>query len=143
MTLDLSSLGNAIAQGDEALAYCGGDLARADAQLAMHLRAGAIRAFEFIYELSIKTLRRYLIETEANPAAVEEMSFNDLIRRAYELGLIEAELADWKEFRRHRGTTSHTYDAAKAQAVFEIIPTFLAEARFLAARIAERQEPSA
>jgi len=103
---------------------------------------GAIQAFEFIYELSIKTLRRHLIETEANPAAVEEMSFNDLIGRAYELGLIKAEPADWKAFRRHRGTTSHTYDAAKARAVFEIIPAFLAEARFLAARVTERHEPS-
>lgn len=39
-----------------------------------------------------------------------------------------------------RGRTSHTYDAAKAQAIFDTIPGFWVEARFLLARIAERQE---
>ena len=143
MTLDLSSLRSAITQAQEAIAYCRSDLARADSRLALHLRAGAIQAFEFTYELSIKTLKRFLSETEANPEAVDEMSFNDLIRRGYERGVLDAELADWKAFRRDRGTTSHTYDATKAQAIFEAIPAFLAEANFLLTRIAERQERAA
>src|SRR5439155_3534506 len=101
--------------------------------------AAAIQAFEFTYELAIKVLRRYLIETEPNPATVDEMSFNDLVRRGYALGLLKAELPEWKEFRRNRGTTSHTYDAAKAQAIFEGIPGFLEEARHLLTQIAKRQ----
>ncbi len=68
MILDLSSLRNAIAQTEDALAYGSSDLARADARLALHLRA-----------------------------------------------------------------------AAKAQAIFDAIPGFLTEARFLLARITERQ----
>ena len=139
MTLDLSSLRSAIAQARDAVAYCGSAPARADSRLALHLRAGAIQAFEFTYELSIKTLKRFLADTEANPGAVDEMSFNDLIRRGYERGILDAQLTDWKAFRRDRGTTSHTYDAAKAQAIFEAIPAFLAEADFLLTRITERQ----
>ena len=139
MILNLSSLRNAIAQAEEALAYGSSDLARADLRLALHLRAAAIQAFEFTYELAVKTLRRYLMETESSLADVDAMSFNDLGRRGYAAGLLQAELVEWKEFRRNRGATSHTYDAAKAQAIFDTIPAFLTEARFLLARIAERQ----
>jgi nucleotidyltransferase substrate binding protein (TIGR01987 family) len=139
MILDRSALENAIVRGEEALAFCASDLAKNDPRLALHLRAGAIQAFEFTYELAIRTLRRHLVETEPDPSAVMEMTFNALIRRGYELGLLRAEVALWQDFRRRRGTTSHTYDSAKAQAVFEIIPEFLAEARFLLVWLAVRQ----
>ncbi len=139
MFLDMTSLRDAIAQGEEALAYCGSDLVRSDPRLALHLRAAAIQAFEFTYELTIKTLRRFLTEVEANPGAVEALSFNDLVRRGYDLGLLHAELAAWRAFRRDRGTTSHTCDAVKAQAISESIPAFMAEARFLLASIEARQ----
>lgn len=139
MTLDLSSLENAIAQMQEALDYCDSDLAKNDQRLARHLRAAAIQAFEFTYELSIKMLKRYLETTESNPAAVEEMTFNDLVRRGFELGLLQAEMSDWKEFRKDRGTTSHAYNEQKAKDVFESIPGFLAEAKFLCAQIKKRQ----
>jgi nucleotidyltransferase substrate binding protein (TIGR01987 family) len=138
--LDLSSLQKAIAQLDEAIAFSRSDLAGANPRLAVHLRAAAIQAFEFTYELSIKTLKRFLEATEANPSAVEEMSFNELIRRGYELGLLQAEMAAWRAFRRDRGTTSQTYDEAKALIVFEAIPAFATEAKFLFAQIRERQE---
>jgi len=140
MKLDLSSLQKAIAQMEEALEFCNSDLARSDTRLALHLRAAAIQAFEFTYELSYKTLKRYLEETEPNPSSVEEMTFNELVRRGFERGLLQAELADWKAFRKDRGTTSHTYDEAKAQDVFETIPAFLREARFLLSQIKQRQE---
>jgi len=138
--LDLSSFGDAIAQCEEAVTYCRSDLARSDARLALHLRAGAIQAFEFTYELAIKTLKRFLQATEADPGAVDAMSFNELIRRGWEAGLLSAELVDWKGFRRDRGTTSHAYDEAKAKVVFDAIPAFLAEARFLLATITDRQD---
>ena len=138
--LDLSSLQKAIAQLDEAIALSRSDLAAANPRLALHLRAAAIQAFEFTYELSIKTLKRFLEATEANPSAVEEMSFNEMIRRGYELALLQAEIAAWRAFRRDRGTTSHAYDEAKALIVFEAIPAFATEAKFLLAQIRERQE---
>ena len=138
--LNLTSLSNAILQIEEALAYAQSDLAKDDPRLARHLRAAAIQAFEFTYELSIKMLKRYLETLKANPAAVDEMTFNELIRSGYEAGLLKAELSDWKNFRRDRGTTSHAYDEDKARAVFATIPAFLAEAKFLLAEINTRQE---
>jgi len=42
VTLDLTSLQNAIRKLEEALAYSQSDLARSDAALSVHLRAAAI-----------------------------------------------------------------------------------------------------
>lgn len=140
MKLDFSSLEKAIAQTREALDYCRSDMAKADERLALHLRAAAIQAFEFTYELSIKSLKRFLEMTEPDPEAPEKMSFNELIRRGYELGLLKAELPEWKEFRKDRGTTSHTYDETKAQDIFETIPGFIEEATVLLAQMSARQE---
>ncbi len=105
--------------------------------LTLHVRAGAIQALEFTYELSLRMLRRFLRATEDSPGAVDEMSFNDLVRRGGARGPLRAELADWKGFRRDRGTTSHAHDEARAQAVFATIPAFLAEAKYLLARLVE------
>ena len=143
MQIDLSTLRQAIAQLEEALAYCESDLAQQDPRLALHLRAGAIQAFEFTYELAIKMLRRYLETVESNPAAVAEHTFSELVRLGWERGLLCAELAAWKEFRRDRGTTSHAYDQNKAMEVFGNIPAFLDEARFLYTEISRRQEEQA
>ena len=74
---------------------------------------------------------------------MDEVTFNELIRRGYEAGLLQAELSEWKGFRRDRGTTSHAYDEAKAREVFAAIPAFLAEARFLLAQIDARQGSAA
>jgi nucleotidyltransferase substrate binding protein (TIGR01987 family) len=137
--IDVSSLEKAIAQTKEALDFCNSELARNDARLALHLRAAAIQAFEFTYELSLKSLKRYLEETEGNPSAPEAMTFNELIRRGYALGLLKSEIVDWKEFRKDRGTTSHTYDENKARNVFETIPAFIIEAAFLLQQINTRQ----
>ncbi len=138
MLLDLTSLEKAVAQLEEALEYCASRLAQQDDRLALHLRAGAIQAFEFSYELSLKMIKRYLSLTEANPSIIDEMTFNELLRKAYEKGLIKSELAAWKEFRRERGRTSHTYDEEKAQAVFEDIPIFLQDAQFLLNSLKQR-----
>ena len=139
MKLDLSSLHNAIAQLEEALAFCGSELAKTNPRLALHLRAAAIQAFEFTYELSFKMVKRHLEASEPNPAAIAEMSFGEIIRRSCELGLLKVEVAEWNAFRRDRGATSHTYDEKKAQTVFAGIPAFLAEVRFLAGQIQLRQ----
>lgn len=140
MKLDLSSLHKAVAQLEDALKYCESEPVRKDPRLGLHLRAGAIQAFEFTYELTVKMLRRFLESTESNPAAVGDLSFNDLIRLGSQRGLLGAELADWQEFRKDRGTTSHTYDNEKAEDVFNSIPAFLTEARFLLAQIEMRQK---
>lgn len=131
MELDFSSLAKAIAQLETALSYAESDKAGEDEVLSHLLRAAAIQAFEYTYELSVKLLRRYLEEANATPGLVREMSFNELIRLGYETGLLQAELLTWKHFRQNRGTTSHGYDEDKAQEVYEGIPEFLTEVKFL------------
>jgi nucleotidyltransferase substrate binding protein (TIGR01987 family) len=139
MTIDVTSLSNAIAQLDEALTYATSGLAASDPRLARHLRAGAIQAFEFTYELTIKTLKRYLVTTGPNPSTMDEFDFSALVRAGFERGLLREEIAAWRDFRRDRGTTSHAYDNDRAQAVFDHIPRFLHEACFLRDQIQSRQ----
>ncbi len=133
--LDLTPLDNAIAQLEEALDFHGSDLAAEQPRLRLQLRAAAIQAFEFTYELSFKMLGRYLEQVMPNPAAVDKMPFKDLIREALGRGLLAADVDAWERFRKFRGTTSHTYDAGKAQAIFEGIPEFLDEVRYLRKRL--------
>ena len=140
MIVDISSLQKAIAQADEALALHSLEAAAGNDRLALHLRAASIQAFEFTYELCLKTLKRYLEATSSSPAPIDEMSFSDLIRLGYETGLLDAELLQWRMFRRDRGTTSHTYDETKAQEIFDAIPAFLREAKFLVRQITCRQD---
>lgn len=131
---------NAISQLEEALVLIDSDVSKADSRFLRHLRAAAIQAFEFTFELSYKMVKRFLETTEANPSAIDEMSFNEIIRRAHEVGILKAELKLWQEFRKDRGTTSHTYNEDKAQDVFETIPAFLSEVKFLLEQLQKKQK---
>ena len=101
------------------------------------VRDACIQRFEFTYELAHKMLKRFLEATSANPDEFDNMTFQDLIRSGNERGLLRSDWSMWKEYRRARGTTSHTYDEEKAREVFAIVPDFLAEARFLRDRLRE------
>jgi nucleotidyltransferase substrate binding protein (TIGR01987 family) len=140
MTIDVSILQRAITQGYAAIAAYEKQSKHDEEQLAIHIRAGAIQASEFTYELSIKILKRYLEAHHLSPEQVAGLSFNDLIRKGLEVGILNEELVHWKDFRKDRGTTSHTYDEEKAMEVFRSIPRFLSEAQFLTDHIVLRQE---
>ena len=140
MKLDLTPLSDAIAQLEEALDYHGSDLASRDPALKLHLRAAAIQAFEFTYELSFKMVKRHLEQASENPAQLDEMTFNAIMREAFRRGLVRSELSIWKKYRKNRGTTSHTYNRDKAQVVFESVPGFLQEARYLRNQLQRRND---
>ena len=140
MKLDLTPLEDAVAQFEEALDVYHSDLVLNDPRLKRHLRAVVIEAFEFTYELSFGMLKRYLELASANPSEIDELVFHDVIREAYRQALLRSELPAWMEFRRNRGTTSHAYNEEKAQEVFESVPDFLQEARYLLNRLHERIE---
>lgn len=133
MSLDLSPLDRAVSQLEtfHALSLQPQDRA----VMAEALRMAAIQAFEYTYELSVKMLRRFLEMTEPNPAALDDATFQGLIRLGSERGLLKSDLPVWMDFRRQRGTTSHAYDAAQVHAA---IPAFLADARFLLAELHRR-----
>jgi nucleotidyltransferase substrate binding protein (TIGR01987 family) len=133
--LDVSPLERAISQLRRALEVSRSEVATAHPDLPALLRAATIQAFEYTYELSHKMLRRHLEASEPDPAAVAAMSFNALIRLGFARGLLNEELAVWLDFREARGATSHAYNERKAQAVFDSIPRFLAEATVLLERL--------
>lgn len=101
------------------------------------IRDACIQRFEFTYELAHKMLKRFLEATSPNPDEFDGQTFQDLIRMGNERGLLRSDWTLWKEYRRARGTTSHTYDEAKAREVFAVVPDFLLEARFLRDRLQE------
>ena len=140
MALDLTPLEDAVMQLEEALELYHSDLAQSHPRLGRHLRAPVIQAIEFTYELSFR-------KSETLPRAGIPQSSGDRqlgVQRGHQGGippaLVQSDLPVWREYRRNRGTTSHTYNEEKAQEVFESVPDFLQDARHLLNRLQERNE---
>ena len=131
--IDISALENAVSQLQQGLELSEN---MPDNEL---MRDGVIQRFEYTYELTWKMLKRYLEDTEASRESVDSMSFQEIIRTSSERGLVMHGWDVWASYRKARGTTSHVYDAAKAQEVFEVIPQFLDEARFAREVTSQRQ----
>jgi nucleotidyltransferase substrate binding protein (TIGR01987 family) len=130
--IEVLAFANAVRRLREGLVRCSQQ--PADEQL----RDGLIQRFEFTYELSHKTLRRYMREQSASPDDVDHMPFADLVRSAHAQGLLQAGWPNWRRFREMRARTSHLYDAAAALAVVAAIPEFLQEAEYLCDELQRR-----
>jgi nucleotidyltransferase substrate binding protein (TIGR01987 family) len=130
--IDLSSLAKALAQLQEALRFWH-ELPQ-DSALKPHLRSAVIQSFEFTYELSIRMLRRVLIERSASADLVADLSFNDLLRKAADAGLVAAPDM-WRQWREMRNATSHTYDEARAAEVAAGVDGFASGAAALLAEL--------
>ena len=98
--------------------------------LKPHLRSAVIQSFEFSYELSVRLLRRVLIERATAAPDVTDLSFNEILRSAADAGLL-AEPLRWREWRELRNATSHAYDEDTAQAVAGQAPAFLVDGEAL------------
>ena len=134
MIIDLSSLKKATGRLGEILDRYASepeDLAVQDS---------VVQRFEYTYELAYKTLKRFLEETAANPAAASAMGFQDIIREGNEKGLLKGDTKTWIKYRDKRNITSHTYDGDKAQDVISIVPKFYEEAMFLLERLEEQNK---
>jgi nucleotidyltransferase substrate binding protein (TIGR01987 family) len=137
--LDLTALRSAITSLDDGLAVVS-DANWFNAQnikVRNTLIAGVIQNFEFVYEISVKMLRRQLEAESDSPAALDQASFRELLRLGAEKGLIN-DVEAWFGFRQMRNITAHTYDHAKAQQVYEGTQAFLTHARDLLARLESR-----
>lgn len=139
MNIDFSSLASAIGQLEKSLAYSRSEIAQHDEELFEQLRNSVIQCFEFTYELSWKMLKRYLEETAATPEDIDMSTFQNLIRRGNEKGLLRSDWLRWKIYRQARTDSSHTYDGDKAEAVYEIAPDFLDEARYLYGQLTSKK----
>jgi nucleotidyltransferase substrate binding protein (TIGR01987 family) len=102
--------------------------------LKPHLRSAVIQSFEFSYELSLRGLRRVLIERAGSAERITDLSFNDLLRAAADAGLL-ADPMTWRVWRELRNATSHAYDEAKAEAVAREVTLFCADAQALLAAL--------
>lgn len=131
--LDLTPLAKAIQRLSEGLARYQADTS--DTQI----RDGLIQRFEFTYEISHKTLKRFLESVSANRTEFDAMSFADLVRTGNEQALLLGAWSDWKRYREMRSSTSHAYDEEVALGVVEGIPSFLAESEFLLKQLQGRR----
>ncbi len=137
MKLNINPLKDAVNQLEEAIDIHDSE---SDPRLKRHLRAAVIQAFEFTYELSFKMIRRYLEMVSVSPAEVDKLSFNNLIRQALAQDLVRSDILKWRDYRKYRGITSHTYDEKKAQMVFQYAPSFLEEVKHLVYQLQKKGE---
>ena len=129
---DLTPLKKAILRLEEGLIRYQEDISD------IQIRDGLVQRFEFTYEISHKTIKRYLEKTSANPDEFDEMTFQNIIRLGNEKNLLMRDWTHWRQFRDMRSRTSHTYDEETAIQVVSGIPEFLQEAKFLQKALQEK-----
>jgi nucleotidyltransferase substrate binding protein (TIGR01987 family) len=137
--LDLSPLRQALTSLEDSLRVVADEawLQNQSAAVRNTLFAGVIQNFEFVYELGTKMLRRQIEAETDTPGETDQLGFRDLLRVGAEKGLI-GDVEAWFRYRQMRGTTSHTYDLAKAQQVYEGVRPFVADARALLSALERR-----
>ena len=69
--------------------------------------------------------------------AVDQWSFQELMREAAERGLIAA-VEPWIEYRYQRNMTAHVYDEHTARRVYESARSFIMDAKGLLAEVERR-----
>lgn len=87
------------------------------------IKAGVIQNFEFTYELAWKFMKRWL-EKNYGGSMIDGVTRRELFRLAQEHHLIE-DCDTWMFYHRARNLTSHTYDQAVAEEVYQDALTFL------------------
>ncbi len=102
------------------------------------IKSGVIQHFEFTYELAWKFIKRWL-EKNYSSSYVDGCTRRELFRLAAENQLIDSVDA-WMIFHQARNQTSHTYDKAVAETVYEHAIHFLAEAKELAQRLEAKND---
>lgn len=140
MSLDLKSLEDAVAQLEQALVIYDKVSAANDLVLQKHMRAATIQAFEFTYELTFKMLKRHLEATSASPETIDDMTFDNVIREAFGKNVVCSDVSVWREYRKNRAITSHTYNEDNAKTVFECARDFLQDARYTLKQLLERNK---
>lgn len=139
LVLDLTPLRDTIESLEDGLKVVG-DAAWFPAQtpeVQNTLISGVIQYFEFVYEISVKMIKRRIELDALSPAEVDRANFRELLREAGEKGLIH-DVEAWFAYRRMRNVTAHTYDHAKAMQVYKDTLKFVEDARALLSRLEAR-----
>ncbi len=138
-TLDLTTLRNALASLEGAVGVVSDSawFSQQPTVVQDTMIAGVIQNFEFVYEISIKMLKRQIELESASPGEIDRVNFRDMLRIAGEKGLI-ADVEAWFKYRKMRNLTAHTYDRDKAREVYRDTLTFIDGARSLLACLEAR-----
>jgi nucleotidyltransferase substrate binding protein (TIGR01987 family) len=88
-------------------------------------KAGAVQAFEFCYELSWKTMKRFL-----ELRGLEVGSPRDTFRKAHEERLIKNPEI-WFEFQKTRNIVMHTYNEENLDLIIKVFDVFSLELKNL------------
>lgn len=104
------------------------------------VRYSVIKAFELTYEMSVKTLSKYLKEESIWASEAAGFDFPDVIRLGDKEGLLLNGWPKWKFYRENRNRTAHMYREDIAAAVTATLPDFSAEAHALLANLSRRIE---
>jgi nucleotidyltransferase substrate binding protein (TIGR01987 family) len=129
--LDMSLLARAVGRLDESLADYAVNPNKD------YLRDSVIVRFMFTYELSLKTLLRFMEETGTS-SEIASLGFQTMIRRADDRGLLQKGWPEWKDYRDARNLVAHTYNEERAMSVARAAGDFAVEARFLHDAIVRR-----
>jgi nucleotidyltransferase substrate binding protein (TIGR01987 family) len=105
-----------------------------------YIRDACIQRFEYCYDLSTKLIKRYLSLTSNNSLEIEEMTFQELIRKAYSKGLLLNSWDGWREYRERRNATSHGYNEKTAIEIASDLDVFSREIHFLLKKFQEKDE---
>lgn len=130
--LDLSALRDAVGSLEDGLEVVSDTewFKAQNTKVQNTLIAGVIQNFEFVYEISIKMIKRQIEAESASPTEVDETNFREVLRAAAEKGLV-ADVEAWFKYRKMRNITAHTYDHEKAQQVYQDTLIFIGDARAL------------
>lgn len=129
-SLDFSIFKKALGQLQKSIAFLHSDLAK-DKDLYEQFRGATIQAFEYSYELSHKSLKRFLKIKTPSSDVIEAMSFPELIRTGHDKGLLQNSWSVWQIYRESRNRSSHAYDENIADDVAQKASAFLQEGLYL------------
>ncbi len=96
-----------------------------------YIRDSAIQRFEFTFELSWKTMKAYVGEK-----GLKVFSPKDAIRGAFQLGLL-ANDPTWLDMTDTRNLTSHIYNEAMAEGIYEKLPAYVPLIKALVEKLAK------
>ena len=105
-------------------------------------RNAVIKGFELTLETAGKLLRKALKLYHANPKAVDQLTYKEVLREAARHGLLElAAVERWFEYRDNRNNTAHDYGEEFASETLTLLPHFLVDVRALQEVLVERLAP--
>jgi nucleotidyltransferase substrate binding protein (TIGR01987 family) len=130
--LDLESFSRVTARLREALHEYEADPSN------LYILDSVIKRFELTYELSVRSLRRFLVDYSISATEIQDMSFQGIVRRGDKEGLLLNGWPKWNDYREARNETVHTYREEKAREIAEKAKPFLVEAEYMLDNLKQR-----